>query len=272
MAGSPKRVSAAVSGLMGVQPGWERGPGIRVIDTEFCGERWIVEAETSGDARCPSPHVAADTLNSTEFATDPRLRPFELYQVAEARDRILRLLAEAPDGGSLERFLPGPDRHAGKGGAREIAAEVSLVEYVHCRVGIGQARHGGAGPGEGFCGDPCRPGVRWAAGLSGADIRWRRLKLNLYAVTPIFGSPWPTTFRSTPCPFQEMPPGMPTYTVIPQADQTFHVAIVGNDGARQTILGFQTEADAAAWIARDRLQSTTDDFRTPGDFRTLLET
>jgi hypothetical protein len=49
--------------------------------------------------------VAADTLN-TEFATDPRLRPFELYQVAEARDRILRLLAEAPDGGSLERFLP----------------------------------------------------------------------------------------------------------------------------------------------------------------------
>jgi hypothetical protein len=72
--------------------------------------------------------------------------------------------------------LPGPDRHAGKGGAREIAAEVSLVEYVHCRVGIGQARHGGAGPGEGFCGDPCRPGVRWAAGLGGADIRWRRLK------------------------------------------------------------------------------------------------
>jgi hypothetical protein len=69
-----------------------------------------------------------------------------------------------------------------------------------------------------------------------------------------------------------MPPGMPTYTVIPQADQTFHVAIVGNDGARQTILGFQTEADAAAWIARDRLQSTTDDFRTPSDFRTLLET
>ena len=61
--------------------------------------------------------MAADTLNSTEFAADPRLRPFELYQVAEARDRILRLLAEAPDGGSLERFLPGPDRHAGNGGA-----------------------------------------------------------------------------------------------------------------------------------------------------------
>jgi hypothetical protein len=65
---------------------------------------------------------------------------------------------------------------------------------------------------------------------------------------------------------------MPTYTVIPQADQTFHVAIVGNDGARQTILGLQTEADAAAWIARDWLQSTTGDLRMPGDFRTLLET
>jgi hypothetical protein len=50
---------------------------------------------------------------------------------------------------------------------------------------------------------------------------------------------------------------MSTYTLIPSADQTFHVAIVGDDGARQTILGFQTEADAAAWIARDPLQSTT---------------
>jgi segregation and condensation protein A len=34
--------------------------------------------------------------------------PFELYQVAEARDLILRLLAAAPDGGSLERFLSDP--------------------------------------------------------------------------------------------------------------------------------------------------------------------
>jgi hypothetical protein len=25
----------------------EPGPGIRVIDTDFCGERWIVEAEAS---------------------------------------------------------------------------------------------------------------------------------------------------------------------------------------------------------------------------------
>lgn len=65
---------------------------------------------------------------------------------------------------------------------------------------------------------------------------------------------------------------MPTNTVIPQADQTFHVAIVGDDGARQTILGFPTEADAGAWIALDRLQSTPDDFRMTEDFRPLLET
>jgi hypothetical protein len=65
---------------------------------------------------------------------------------------------------------------------------------------------------------------------------------------------------------------MATYTLIPNTDQTFHVAIAGDDGARQTILGFQTEADAAAWIARDKLQSTTDDLRMPGDYRTVLET
>jgi hypothetical protein len=65
---------------------------------------------------------------------------------------------------------------------------------------------------------------------------------------------------------------MATYTLIPNAGQTFHIAIVGNDGARQTLLGFQTEADAEAWIARDRLQSTIDDLRMPDDFCTLLET
>jgi segregation and condensation protein A len=37
-----------------------------------------------------------------------RARPFELYAVAEARDRILRLLAETPEGAPLDRFLPEP--------------------------------------------------------------------------------------------------------------------------------------------------------------------
>jgi segregation and condensation protein A len=37
-----------------------------------------------------------------------RARPFELYQVAEARDRILRRLAAIPHGAPLARFLPDP--------------------------------------------------------------------------------------------------------------------------------------------------------------------
>ena len=37
-----------------------------------------------------------------------RARPFELYAVAEARERILRLLVETPNGAPLARFLPDP--------------------------------------------------------------------------------------------------------------------------------------------------------------------
>lgn len=37
-----------------------------------------------------------------------RRRPLELYDVAEARDRILRRLTETPNGGPFERFLPDP--------------------------------------------------------------------------------------------------------------------------------------------------------------------
>jgi segregation and condensation protein A len=37
-----------------------------------------------------------------------RPRPFDLYAVAEARDRILQRLAAAPDGGPLDQFLPDP--------------------------------------------------------------------------------------------------------------------------------------------------------------------
>jgi hypothetical protein len=37
-----------------------------------------------------------------------RARPFALYAVAEARARILRLLAETPEGAPLARFLPDP--------------------------------------------------------------------------------------------------------------------------------------------------------------------
>ena len=62
---------------------------------------------------------------------------------------------------------------------------------------------------------------------------------------------------------------MTTYTIIPKADQTdFDVAIVGDDGARQTLLGFETRADAAAWIAWDKRPNGADDPWTSSYLRT----
>jgi hypothetical protein len=62
---------------------------------------------------------------------------------------------------------------------------------------------------------------------------------------------------------------MATYTVIPKVDHTgFHVAIVGSDGVRQTILGFATQADAEAWISRDKWQSAAERYLIPPDQRT----
>jgi hypothetical protein len=53
---------------------------------------------------------------------------------------------------------------------------------------------------------------------------------------------------------------MTKYTIIPKVAQTgFDVAIVGNDGARQTLLGFGTQADAEAWIAWDKRRSAGGD-------------
>jgi hypothetical protein len=51
MSGLLSRAGAAISMLMEVKQRWEPGPGIRVVDAEFRGERWIVKAEDSGDAR-----------------------------------------------------------------------------------------------------------------------------------------------------------------------------------------------------------------------------
>jgi hypothetical protein len=46
---------------------------------------------------------------------------------------------------------------------------------------------------------------------------------------------------------------MATYTVVPRVERAgFHVAIEGSDGIRQTILGFETRAEAEAWIASDK--------------------
>jgi hypothetical protein len=46
---------------------------------------------------------------------------------------------------------------------------------------------------------------------------------------------------------------MATYTVTAEASGTgFQVRIVGTNGAKQTMLGFPTEAEADAWIKEDR--------------------
>jgi hypothetical protein len=46
---------------------------------------------------------------------------------------------------------------------------------------------------------------------------------------------------------------MTTYSIIPTADGTgFNISIAGSNGARQTMLGFASEAEAEAWIAQDR--------------------
>jgi hypothetical protein len=49
---------------------------------------------------------------------------------------------------------------------------------------------------------------------------------------------------------------MTKYTILPRGDGTgFNISIAGSDGARQTLLGFESEAEAEAWILRDKRMS-----------------
>jgi segregation and condensation protein A len=66
-------------------------------------------------AGAPQPDVVAflwaslalfDDQPVPDTATLYRPRPLDLYDVAESRERILRRLAEMPDGGRFEQFLP----------------------------------------------------------------------------------------------------------------------------------------------------------------------
>jgi hypothetical protein len=62
--------------------------------------------------------------------------------------------------------------------------------------------------------------------------------------------------------------GMATYTVTVQSDPpSFSVKIIGDDGARQTMLGFASERAAEDWIAKDRLRiAPNTGFQTPWRF------
>jgi hypothetical protein len=48
---------------------------------------------------------------------------------------------------------------------------------------------------------------------------------------------------------------MATYEISSEIDRGFNVKIVGDDGARQTMLGFPTREAAEAWIVDDRRRS-----------------
>ncbi len=51
---------------------------------------------------------------------------------------------------------------------------------------------------------------------------------------------------------------MTTYTIIPIADGSgFNIGIAGSNGARQTMLGFTSQAEAKAWIDQDKRLSGT---------------
>jgi hypothetical protein len=61
-------------------------------------------------------------------------------------------------------------------------------------------------------------------------------------------------------------PSMSTYTIVPVPDGTgFNIGIAGANGARQTILGFTSEAEAEAWITQDqRLNAAASPFLSSG--------
>jgi hypothetical protein len=46
---------------------------------------------------------------------------------------------------------------------------------------------------------------------------------------------------------------MTTYIIIPTDNgSSFNIGVAGSNGARQTMLGFATEAEAEAWISQDK--------------------
>lgn len=49
--------------------------------------------------------------------------------------------------------------------------------------------------------------------------------------------------------------GMARYVISPGAERGFDIKIVGDNGARQTMLGFVTREAAEAWIVEDQRRS-----------------
>jgi hypothetical protein len=64
---------------------------------------------------------------------------------------------------------------------------------------------------------------------------------------------------------------MTKYTIMPNGDgDGFNVGIAGSNGARQTMLGFKSEAEAEAWILQDRRLSEPPTTQISGASATAL--
>jgi hypothetical protein len=59
---------------------------------------------------------------------------------------------------------------------------------------------------------------------------------------------------------------MAIYTILPNGEGLgFNISVAGSNGARQTMLGFISMADAEAWITQDkRLNDAADPFLATG--------
>ncbi len=55
-------------------------------------------------------------------------------------------------------------------------------------------------------------------------------------------------------------PTMTQYIIVPNGDGSgFNISVAGANGARQTMLGFSSEAEAEAWIVQDRRLAGADE-------------
>jgi hypothetical protein len=63
---------------------------------------------------------------------------------------------------------------------------------------------------------------------------------------------------------------MAKYEILSGADLGFNVKIVGDDGARQTMLGFPTREAAETWIVDDKRRSHEEDYRTTSTSRSAF--
>ena len=57
---------------------------------------------------------------------------------------------------------------------------------------------------------------------------------------------------------------MATYLISPGTERGFDIKIIGDNGARQTMLGFPTRQAAEAWVVEDRQRSDGEILRGAG--------